>query len=233
MNNDNKSLPKFMENCTNLKKCSNQQYRWLKDNKCEHRHNYTVHFSCFLKEYGIKEKIGFIDIEASNLKANFGIMLCWCILDNDGNLYEDWITTSDVKAGYEDKRIVQSCIDTMLKYDRVCGHFSTYYDIPFIRTRALIHGLEFPEVGSIMHTDIWRMAKKSLCIHSNRQDVVAEAILGRTVKTRIDQNAWRKATMGNAEAMKEVVEHCEFDVMDLRDNFNKLLPFVKLTRSSI
>jgi DNA polymerase elongation subunit (family B) len=226
-------LPKYMQNVLNLKQTTNSQYVWLKEHRCKHRHNYLIHFNCFLSEYNIQEKIGFLDIEASNLKANFGIMLCWCILSDDGHLYEDWVTVQDVKEGIEDKRIVETCIDTMRKFNRICGHFSTYYDIPFIRTRALIHGIEFPEVGELCHTDVWKMAKKSLCIHSNRQDTVAEALLGRTVKTRIDQSAWRQAMMGNKKAMQVVVDHCEKDVQDLRDNFNKLKPFVKLTRTSI
>lgn len=226
-------LPKYMQLVTNLRQTTNAQFVWLNTHTCKHRHKYTTHFNCFLKEYSIPERIGFLDIEASNLKANFGIMLCWCILADDNTLYEDWVTTQDVKEGIEDKRIVQTCIDTMKKFHRICGHFSTYYDIPFIRTRALIHGIEFPGVGELYHTDVWKMAKKSLCIHSNRQDIVAEALLGRTVKTRIDQSAWRQAMMGNKRAMSVVVDHCEKDVQDLKDNFYKLRPFVKLTRTSI
>lgn len=226
-------LPSYMKGINKIKETSNKQFNWLRTHGCEHRHNFTNHFNCFLQQYDIKEKIGFIDIEASNLKANFGIMLCWCILDNDGNLYEDWVTPQDIKKGIEDARVVSTCIDTMKQFDRLCGHYSSKYDIPFIRTRALIHGIEFPEQGAIYHTDVWRMAKDKLCIHSNRQDTVAEAILGSTVKTRIDQRAWRQAMMGNKQAMEEVVDHCQKDVQDLKSNFEALRPFVKLTRSSI
>lgn len=227
------SLPVYMKTLTNLKSASNLQWAWLQENRCKHRHRYTRHFSCFLKENDIEEKISFLDIETSNLKANFGIVLCWCILDEKGKLYEDVITKKDVISGIEDERVVQSCINTMKTFDRIVGHYSTYFDVPFIRTRALIHGLSFPGQGELLHTDTWKMARKSLCLHSNRQDVIAESLYGKTVKTRISHPHWRKAMMGDEKSAAEVLDHCRKDVQDLRKNFNTLLPFVRLVKSSI
>lgn len=224
-------LPKYMKNLTNIKRVTNKQYEWLYTHRCQHRHRYSTHFNCFLKEHGIKERVGFLDIETSNLKANFGIVLCWCILDQEGNLYYDYLTAADVKKGTEDKRIVQTCINTMNQFDRVVGHFSTYFDIPFLRTRAIMHGLEFPT--KLYHTDVWRMCKRKLCLHSNRQDVMAESLFGKTVKTRIDHSAWRKATGGHKESVAEVLDHCVKDVDDLKRNFNALLPYCRLVKSPI
>lgn len=226
-------LPKYMKGLSDIKKASNTQYQWLYEHGCNHRHRYTSHFSCFIKEFKVQEKIGFLDIEASNLKANFGVCLCWCILSDDDTLYEDWITLEDIQEGIEDRRAIQTAVDTMKKFDRICGHYSTYFDLPFLRTRALIQDVEFPGYGEIYHTDVWRMAKKSLCLHSNRQDCVSEAILGSSVKTRIDVKAWRQSLIGDKKAMEEVVDHCRKDVTDLKKNFYRLLPFVKLTKSSI
>jgi len=226
-------LPKVMEGLTNIKNANSQQLHWLLTNSCKHRHNYVRHFNCFTTDYGISERIGFLDIETSNLKANFGIILCWCILDDKGNLYQDWMTKKDVMSGDEDKRVVGTCIDTMMEFDRLVGHYSTYFDIPFIRTRALIHGLKFPGMGEIYHTDTWKMARRSLCLHSNRQAVIAESLYGKTDKTRISHPDWRKAMLGNEESMMEVLDHCNHDVTDLKKNFETMLPFYKLVRSSI
>lgn len=227
------SLPAYMTTLTNIRNASATQYQWLYEHGCNHRHRFSKHFNCFLKEHGIQDKIGFLDIETSNLKANFGIILCWCILDEKGKIYEDVITKKDVLSGKEDTRVIQSCIDNMLKFDRLVGHYSTYFDIPFVRTRALIQGLTFPSQGKLFHTDVWKMARSKLCLHSNRQDVIAESLQGKTVKTRISHPAWRKAMMGNEEAAAEVLDHCRKDVIDLKKNFDSLLPFVKLTRASI
>ena len=227
------NLPVYMAGLTNIKNANSGQYQWLWENGCIHRHRYSRHFSCFLKKYGIVERVGFLDIETSNLKANFGIVLCWCILDEDNNMYQDWLTKKDVLSGDEDKRVVSTCIDTMRTFDRVVGHYSTYFDIPFLRTRAIIHGLDFPKHGELYHTDAWRMAKTKLCLHSNRQAVVAESLQGKTTKTRISHPAWRQAMMGNEDAAMEVLEHCNCDVVDLKKNYMSLLPYCKILKSSI
>jgi len=226
-------LPAYIAGLTNIKNANSMQYQWLWENGCEHRHRFSRHFSCFLKQYNISEKVGFLDIETSNLKANFGIVLCWCILDENGTLYEDWLTKKDVLSGNEDTRVVSTCIETMRAFDRVVGHYSTYFDIPFLRSRAIIHGLDFPKHGELYHTDVWRMAKTKLCLHSNRQDVIAESLQGKTIKTRISHPAWRQAMMGDEKAAAEVVDHCEKDVQDLKKNYDALLPYCKILKSSI
>lgn len=226
-------LAKHMRGLTNIRRANSQQLDWLLKWRCQHRHNGVRHFGCFTKEFEIKERILFLDIETSNLKANFGIVLCWCGLADDGTLYQDWLTKKDVLSGDEDKRVISTCIDTMQTFDRVVGHYSTYFDIPFLRTRALIHGLPYPEFGTLLHTDVWRMAKTKLCLHSNRQAVVAESLYGKTVKTRISHPHWRQAMMGNEQSCMEVLNHCQMDVLDLKKNYETLLPYCRITRSSI
>jgi uncharacterized protein YprB with RNaseH-like and TPR domain len=229
----NKMLPNFMKALTNLRNANAQQLEWLLKNRCVHRHTYLRHFSCFIKDFERKERVAFIDIETSNLKANFGIVLCWCILDEDGDLCEDYLTQDDVLSGYEDRRIVSNCVDAMCNFDRIIGHYSTYFDVPFLRTRALIHHLPFPEQGTIYHTDVWKMAKHSLCLHSNRQDVIAESLYGKTQKTRISHPAWRQAMLGDEKAAREVLNHCEKDVLDLKRNYETLKPYCREVKSSI
>jgi uncharacterized protein YprB with RNaseH-like and TPR domain len=227
-------LPKYMEGLTRLNQASNQQYCWLNENMCRHRHRYTRHFGCFLSEHEVKERIAFLDIETSNLKADFGVVLCWDILDDEDVIHKDWLTRSDVESGDEDRRIIQSCVAEMMQYDRICTHFGTYFDIPFIRSRCLANGIYFPGPEyPIYHTDVWKMAKTKLCLHSNRQDAVAEFLHGKTIKTRLDHPAWRKAMFGEPEAMAKVVHHCDCDVKDLKKNFYSLLPFCKLGKGVI
>lgn len=226
-------LPKYMTNLNNLKHANSQQLSYLLNWKCKHRHNGIRHFGCFCKENAIEERKCFLDIETSNLKANFGIVLCWCILDESGNRYEDVLTAGDIADGYEDERVVASGIDCLKSFDRVITHYGTFFDIPFLRTRALIHKIKFPEYGTLWHTDVWKMAKKSLCLHSNRQDIIAESLYGKTVKTRISHPAWRKTMLGDAKAASEVLDHCRKDVQDLKKNYETLLPYCIEYKTSI
>jgi len=121
----------------------------------------------------------------------------------------------------------------MRNFDRIVTHYGTYFDVPFLRTRAMIHNIDFPKYGELYHTDVWKIAKSKLCLHSNRQDIIAESLYGKTVKTRISHPDWRKAMMGNKEAVMNVLDHCQKDVQDLRRNYNSLLPYYNIIKSSI
>jgi uncharacterized protein YprB with RNaseH-like and TPR domain len=207
--------------------------------KCsKHRHNGISHKKCYESERNIKERKGFLDIETTNLKANFGIMLCWYIKDVEtGDMYYDYLTHEDVETDTADKRIVSTLIDTMWKFDRIIGHYSTYFDVPFIRTRALQWDLEFPTYGNFYHTDTWKMAKKCLCLHSNRQDSVAQAVQHQSYKTRINPDVWAKVLFGSKQQrtklIKEVLYHNEMDVIEGAENYKKLLPYYNEVKSQL
>lgn len=216
-----------------------EELLWLGENKCKHNHRFLSHMNCWLDAGEIKpEKIGFLDIETSNLSPAFGIVLCWCIKDGNSNdLYYDYLEKEDVFSKHEDKRLVQTCINTIKKFDRIVGHYSSRFDIPYLRTRAVMHdnknALGFPKQGTLIHTDTWIMAKTKFKFHSNRQNIIAETLHNTTIKTRIDHRAWRQALQGNHRAIMEALDHCEKDVCELETNFRSMLPFYKLTRTSI
>jgi DNA polymerase elongation subunit (family B) len=205
-------------------------YRW----RCNHGHNGISHYNCYCREGKKKEKIGYLDIETSNLKANFGIILCYCIKPQGSNrILHNTITKKDLQTGDMDKNLVRKCVRDMRKFDRIVGHYSSRFDLPFVRTRALIHKLDFPKYGEILQTDTWTMAKNCLALHSNRQAVIAETLLGKTVKTRIKQAYWIKALQGDRKAIDYVLDHCIKDVKDLEKDHLKLLAYSRKTSKSI
>ena len=120
---------------------------WLQQHKCQHRHTYLEHYKCYLQEQPDEhERLGFLDIEASNLDADYGIMLSWCIKDGDSDsVLSDVMTPQDVKRGIEDKRIVKSCIEAMLKFDRIV----TYYGCLTPEHRVLTDELKWIPVGEL------------------------------------------------------------------------------------
>ncbi len=208
---------------------------WLYNHRCrEHGHRYIEHYSCYEHEID-QEKIGFLDIEASNLKANFGILLSYCIkIRGKDEILSGCITEKDLRSpGILDKRIVAGCIGDMRKFDRLVGHYSAKFDVPFLRTRALMHGIDFPAYGEIKHTDTYYMARRLLCLNSNRQGVVGEALLGEDIKTRIDPKHWILALQGNKEALDYILDHNKRDVCQLEGNYEKMVPFTQNIGRSI
>lgn len=202
--------------------------------RCKHGHTGLVHYNCYREESKEPERVGYLDIECSNLKANFGIMLSYAIkVQGKKKIFSSVITKKELEEGSLDKALVQRCIDDMKKFDHLIGHYSSGYDIPFIRTRALYWGLDFPKFGEIKHTDLYYLARRVLCLHSNRQDVIAETILGSTRKTRLNARHWIMALQGDGKALRYVQSHNKGDVLDLEANHIRLQEYARKSNRSI
>jgi uncharacterized protein YprB with RNaseH-like and TPR domain len=200
---------------------------WLAGHKCRHSHTYLDHYNCYLSEKPERFKVGYFDIETSNLKANFGVMLCYCIKEHGTDkIYNSMLTQKEaIHATQPDKRVVEQCIEDLMTFDLVYGYYSTKFDLPFVRTRAVAMGLDFPIFGSLKHKDVYYMVKNKFSLHSNRLEVACNEILGHSRKTHFDGNTWRQAVQGNQTALEYILSHCKGDVCDLEDLVNKILDF--------
>jgi uncharacterized protein YprB with RNaseH-like and TPR domain len=223
----------------NLNRFTADELRWLINHRCKHGHKYVSHFNCFLSENNIEERIGYLDIEASNLKANFGIVLTWAIKDGQSDtIYYDHLTPTDVKkyGQTEDKRILETCVDTIREFDRIVTHYGGdfQYDMPYLRTRCMMMGVPFLKYGEVYVADTFTISKRKMSLSSRRQDIIAEALSRKpSIKSRINSAAWRGAVRGNKADIMEVLDHNFRDVKELESNFLAMLPYVKLTKKSI
>jgi len=208
--------------------------------KCIHRHNGLTHAKCFETEKGIRERKAVLDIECGGLDAGFDIVYVWALKDLDGNIRYDNLTTEDIKAGIQDKRVIQSLCEYLWDFDRLVLHWGhrRRFDLPFLRTRAIRLGIDnFPKLGEMWVTDTWSMARSLLRLSSNRQGRVASSILGYDEKTAIDHEYWRQMKYGTVkqrkEAIKYIVDHCCHDVTQCEAIYLKMLPYYHEMRSSI
>ena len=207
--------------------------------RCRHGHTGLVHYNCWRSAQGEPERVGFLDIETSNLDADFGIIFSWCIQDEQGQIVHDIMTKRDLRRRQLDMRVVETCLQEMKKYDRLVGHYSERFDFPFIRSRALYWGLDslVPRYGDIVQTDTWRMAKTLLKISSNRQENIARLLLGATggepLKTRIDSRHWLSALQGDKEALDYILDHNIRDVKELKNNYDRLKAFARQSGKSL
>ena len=132
-----------------------------------------------------------------------------------------------------DKQVVEQCIKDLLKFDRVVTYYGTGFDLPFVRTRAAVHGLDFPEFGQINHTDLYYIVRNKFQLSSNRLENACRVVLGETQKTRINSNIWLYALQGDKKSLEYIKEHCDYDVIDLEKLFEKVMPFRKISDLSI
>lgn len=172
-----------------------------------------------------RSKIGFYDIETSNLDASIGLMLCACVKIRNSRTLT--FTTTRRKGMLDDRQALVGLRDAIESLDLAVGFYSTRFDLVFINTRLIMLG-ERP-IDHIRHLDLYYTARYKLKLHSNRLDVVAETVLGKSNKTRVVGPIWTRAIMGDNDAMKFIIDHCRRDVQVLGDVFEKLLPFVNLS----
>ena len=211
---------------------------WLHNHYCKHGHNYLEHYTCYEKDHPDKiEKVGFLDIEATNLEANFGFMLTYCIKDGNSNqILSGTINQEDIKkypVDKPDKGLVEKCVTDMLKFDRIVAHYGRKFDLPFIRTRALIDGVKFPPYKSLAFDDTWRWAKDKLKLNSNRLETVCQTIFGETNKTHIEYKYWVGGSRGDKKSLNYILDHNKKDVIDLERVWRALRDYVNITESSI
>ncbi len=201
--------------------------------KCKHKHTGLSHPKCFYRNNVSEEKIGFVDIEASNLVANFGIILSYCIKEENGPITQRVITPEALKSGTFDRDLMkQFCIDAR-KFTRLVGWYSNRFDIPYIRTRCVYHKLDFPVYKEIAHTDAWRISRDKLKLHSNRLEVVSK-FLGISAKGHpLNPEIWLRCLSGNKKALKFVLTHNIEDVVSLEAVWHRIKDYARLTKTSM
>lgn len=205
--------------------------RW--NYRCRHRMTGLTHPNCYYTERGEeRDKIGFLDIESSNLNANFGIVLSYCIKSGD-NLIANVITPEEIKSGTFDKRLMQDIVKDVLKFDRIVTYYGARFDIPFIRTRCLYHGVEFPGFKAVYQTDLYDTIKRRFRFHRNGLAVACD-FFGILAKTHpLKGELWLKCLSGDKKSLDYVLEHNIEDVDSTERLWHKVQEHIRIIKSSI
>ena len=210
-----------------------QDIVWLARHRCRHYHSYLEHYSCYLEENPHRVRIGFFDIEASNLSASFGIMLSYCIkVGGKKEILHGVISKKDL-GGDLDKRIVEKCVKDLSTFDRVVTFYGKRFDFPFLRTRAVTLGVPFFNYGELIHEDVYFNIREKFKLHSNRLEQACRTLLGKTDKTHITPEYWIKALQGDKRSLDYILTHNKYDVKDLEKLYNKVYSFKMDSHSSI
>lgn len=173
--------------------------------------------------------IGF-DIETTHLKANMGHILC-AVAQPLGGKPKTW--RIDKTPGFgktpqsfvNDMQMVMDIVDYLNNNAEVIiTHYGTYFDLPFVDTRALFWKL--PTLAPVAHLDLWKTSRKKLALTSNRQATVNDLISAEHQKYKPGWEVWRKAQYGDRKALNVLAEYCRNDVAGLLDNYVALRPLI-------
>jgi uncharacterized protein YprB with RNaseH-like and TPR domain len=176
-------------------------------------------------------RVGYLDIEATNLSANFGYILSWYIKEKGKNHYDySVITKKEIQTYDFDKRVVTELLEAMKNYSVLYVHYGSdrRFDIPFIRTRAFINGLEkmLPDYMDVFIMDTYPIARNKLKLNSNRLGTIAEALGVKVKKTPLLGKQWNLAAVGNEDALKYIALHNKKDV-DVLEKVHEKLAYIE------
>lgn len=155
------------------------------------------------------------------IKERAIICICW---KWEGEEKTHYLTWSDTQC---DKVMLELFIDVIKEADEVIGHNGDRFDIPWLRTRAIIHGLEFPTY--IKSLDTLKKARKGgFNFNSNRLDYLAKILLGEGKMDTGGFSLWTSIIEDkNPESMAKMVKYCKKDVVLLERVFHKLSNYIK------
>jgi len=170
------------------------------------------------------ERIGFLDIETSNLSATFGYIFSYCIKELDGPILERVLTPAEVKSGAFDRGLMIDCNRDMRKFDRLIVFWGKdrRHDIPFLRTRAAYYDLEFPLYKELIVNDLWDICKNKLRLHSNRLQAACDFFDIPAKQHKLEPTQWQKAMAGDKKALAFILEHNREDVISTEALWKKI-----------
>lgn len=173
--------------------------------------------------------IGFFDFETTDLKANFGRILAFSVADQFGKVTS--LRADDPalvgRSRRDDSRIAAAARDLLESFDLLVSWNGKRFDIRFLNGRLLL-GNERPLRGDIMHVDGLPISRHYFAWHSHRLDAVQKTLRLENSKTGLDPDIWEAARDLEKWALDYVVEHCEADVLVLRDVFWRYRRVIKV-----
>ena len=155
------------------------------------------------------------DLETTNLSADFGVLLCAVIKPAYG---ESFVIRADQFPTWkthrsDDRGILKAVTKVLDDFDIWIAHNGARFDVPFLRTRLLTHGL--PPLPSKKLIDPLLLARNKLRMSYNSLKQLANH-LGCNTKTELQPKLWLRAALdGDTKAMNAIVDHCERDVETL------------------
>lgn len=222
----------------NFNRLLKEEMVWLYNHKCRHNHRYTEHPQCFVEEYKDRvadEKVGFLDIETTGLQGDFGYMFCYSLKELDGELLHRSIAPGEFRSYVFDKNVVKQFLKDIEPFDRLVGYYSKDYrfDVPFLRTRALRWGLEFPEWRDYLFTDVYDLAKAKLRLNRTRLQNVCDLLGIPSKQHRLNPEVWQRAQVGSKKALDYIQKHCDEDAFSLEEVYKRLYKFGRQSKISI
>jgi uncharacterized protein YprB with RNaseH-like and TPR domain len=166
-----------------------------------------------------------LDLESSSLEADAGIIVGAGLMSLAGRTeYFEARKTS------QEKTLLLSLLERLEKYDIIVTWAGNGFDIPFLTTRLLKHGLDPRVFLSKNLLDLNEVVKRNLRLTFTYLDHVCDFfdIERKDLLTGLDVPfLYVKAMEGDRFALKRIRQHCLDDLRVTREIFLKLKPLLR------
>lgn len=127
-------------------------------------------------------------------------------------------------SNQNDAKMLKEFIPIMNEADELVAHNGTDFDIKWIRTRALKHGI--PVMPNYTIQDTIKLSRSRFKFNSNALDYISQFLsVGKKIGTAYDM--WKKVLLNNdRKELKKMVAYCKHDVLLLERVWNKLHTYV-------
>lgn len=168
------------------------------------------------------------DIEATHLKPNVGRILCTSFKPIGEPVYTFKALDPRYKKPdvYDDSELAKAVITELEKYDIIVGWNSKNFDVKFINSRAFRGGGR-AKVAQYHIDGMWSWRTK-MSAWSGLDAAQRFALPdNRTTKTSVEWEQWMRAIGWDKalreQAMAEIEDHCERDVVVLEDVYTRVV----------
>jgi DNA polymerase elongation subunit (family B) len=161
-------------------------------------------------EAGWKKSIGYENI----IKERAIICICYKWEEQKEVYHLQW------DAKQSDKKMLEAFVKVANEAHELVGHNGDKFDLSWIRTRCLFHGIDmFPNYVTI---DTLKISRSKFRFNSNKLDYIGKFLgIGKKIKT--DFNLWKDILLNKDKvAMAKMIKYCQMDVVLLEKVYKKL-----------
>jgi len=174
-------------------------------------------------------KITVFDIETTGFEAESAadVMVCCSFLPLDQEEpYTIQMSHKEARSKTQDKKVLQRVLDELGKFEMLIGHNIIGFDLNWLFTRSIIHDLQMPRRW--LYYDSYFAAKRMAFRGRKSLANLCSAFNIPGIKTAIQRPDRLNALSPDKEkfdkVMKDVVFHCEQDVILNKGLFKVLWP---------
>jgi uncharacterized protein YprB with RNaseH-like and TPR domain len=174
----------------------------------------------FLDLAELSGRLVFFDIEAVGLRGDYNSTLCISCKP-----YGQQPETFAVRKPGDDKEILKKAVAKLEDALVWCGYYSKGFDIPFIRTRLLKHGL--PDIQKRLHLDMYFSLKANLLTSRKSQAHLLSWLKVPEQKMTVSADDWNEILVNPKKIMPTMIARCESDCAGLEALYKKTRHLIK------